>query len=69
MTAHSSLSRQGSSIVAFPSKIAWQTNYLRFNSETEMNENLDCFLEEQDTIMIVLGNVPLVGAQGGEQEQ
>ena len=31
-----------------------------------MNENLDCFLEEQDTVMIVLSNVPLVGAQGGE---
>ena len=31
--------------------------------------NLDCFLEEKDTVMIVLGNVPLVGTQGGEQEQ
>ena len=66
MTAHSSLSRQGSSIVAFPSKTAWKKEN---SSETRMENHLDGLLEEQDTVMIVLGNVPLVRAQGREEEQ
>ena len=70
MTAHSSLSRQGSSIVAFPSKIAWERKII---DETLKDEcfvaNLDCFLEEQDTVVIVLCNVSLVRAQRREKEQ
>ena len=34
-----------------------------------MINHLYGLLEEQDTVMIVLGNVPLVRAQGREEEQ